>query len=131
MSNSLLNRTFLEGCQAKELRLQKCRNCQHVQFYPRIACSQCGSDSLEWTAAGGSGTVNSYTVIRQAISQEYKALLPYVAAIVELDEGPTMMTVIVDADELEVTVGARVSLAFLPWGGEQLRPIFRLTNPEV
>ena len=75
---------YWEGCREHELRLQYCGSCDHYQFYPRIMCSHCMSDQLQWVAASGAGEVTSFTVVRRAVSEAYRPDVPYVVALVQL-----------------------------------------------
>lgn len=125
MSNSALDKEFQEGCEQRELRLQHCATCGNTQFYPRIMCTSCGDENLVWTTANGAGTVASFTKVRQAIDPKFKDLLPYVVALIDLQEGPRMMAAIVDADVDTLQIGDSVTLDFMPWGDEAMRPVFR------
>jgi uncharacterized OB-fold protein len=87
---------FWDGTLSGELRLQRCESCSHVYFPPRPFCPQCASRSVEVFAASGNGTLHSYIINhRAAPNSGFEA--PYAIAIVELDEGPRMMTNIVDS----------------------------------
>ncbi len=124
-----LSQPFREGCRSGELRLQYCGACDRHQFYPRIICSGCGGDELEWRAVSGRGRIASYTVVRRAISRAYEA--PYVVALVELEEGPRMMSAIVGAEPEAVSVGAPVAVRFADWGADHVLPVFELTAEET
>ena len=109
-----------------ELRLQFCLDCERFQFYPRIICSHCASERLEWRAVSGRGQVASFTVVRRGISRAYEA--PYVVALIALEEGPQMMSAIVGAEPEVVRVGAPVAVQFESWGAEQVLPVFTLSD---
>ncbi|MFK7730496.1 MAG: Zn-ribbon domain-containing OB-fold protein [Pseudomonadales bacterium] len=128
MSNSVLDKEFQAGCEQRELRLQQCSVCNNVQFYPRIMCTECGDDKLDWKVASGEGIVASFTKVRQAIDPKFKDLLPYVVALVDLQEGPRMMAAIIDADVDTLQIGDSVNLDFMPWGDEALRPVFKTSG---
>ena len=113
---------YWEGCREGELRLQRCTRCERFQFYPRIVCSHCGHDELQWEPVSGRGRVASFTVVRRGISPAYTA--PYVVALIDLEEGPRMMSEVVDCDPDSVAVGASVAVRFEPWGAEQELPVF-------
>ncbi len=130
MSNSAIDAHFRDGCEQGQLRLQRCTACEYVQFYPRVACSACGSDQLKWFVASGQGKIASYTVVRLPISQQFADLVPYVAALVDLQEGPRMMSVIVDSSPDQVCVGQAVRLAFRQWGSAEQQPIFTVVAPQ-
>lgn len=117
---------FREGCSAGELRMQQCKTCELYQFYPRIFCSHCGAEALSWVAVSGRGSVASYTVVRRGISKAYPA--PYTVALIELEEGPRMMSNIVGCDPEQVRVGQSVQVGFEDWGGGHVLPVFTLVE---
>jgi uncharacterized OB-fold protein len=118
-----LSRPFWEGCREGELRLQQCNSCDRFQFYPRIICSHCDGDGLSWRPVSGRGRIASFTVVRRGISRAYEA--PYIVALVDLDEGPRMMSTVVDCEPESVAVGDTVQVQFEAWGGNYLMPVFR------
>jgi uncharacterized OB-fold protein len=85
---------FWDGCAAGELRLQRCRECQQAYFYPRPVCPSCGSTDVEWFTATGDATLYSY-VINHRPAPGFEADAPYAIAVVQLVEGPRLMTNIV------------------------------------
>lgn len=91
-------RDFWDGAKAGNLRLQRCTACAHVYFPPRPFCPDCGSRSVEAFNASGKGTLHSY-VINHRPGPGFEADAPYAIAVVKLDEGPTMMTNIVDSPQ--------------------------------
>jgi hypothetical protein len=94
-----------------ELLIQYCPACDRFEFYPRPFCRQCAGD-LTWRQASGRGTIYSFTIVRQSRTPPFDQLVPYVVALVDLDEGPRMMTNIVDCDADSVTIGQRVAVDF-------------------
>lgn len=87
---------FWEGTKARELRLQTCDACDHVYFPPRPFCPECGGRKVSVIKASGKATLHSYTIsARPAPGIE----APYAIAVVQLEEGPTMMTNIVECDQ--------------------------------
>ncbi len=87
---------FWEGTKAGELRLQRCDECEQVYFPPRPFCSACGSRSVSVFRASGRGLLHSY-VINHRPAPGFET--PYAIAVVELEEGPRMMTNIVDSPQ--------------------------------
>ena len=86
-------RNFWEGCKAGELRLQRCRACKEAYFPPRPFCPRCGGRDVEVFAASGKATLYSYVINfrpRPDMGTE-----PHSIAVVELEEGPRMMTNVV------------------------------------
>ncbi len=121
-----LARPYWDGAREGELRLQHCADCDQFQFYPRIICSHCGGDKLSWRAVSGRGRVASFTVVRRGISPAYPA--PYVVALVDLEEGPRMMSNIRVEDVGNVSVGAALTVRFEPWGADHVLPVFELSE---
>ena len=95
------------------LVLPKCNTCGLVIWYPRPFCPDCGSNDLEWIDSEGTGSVYSCTVTRRG-QGAYRDAAPYVLAYVELDEGPRVLTNIVDCDPDAVAIGDRVVALFDP-----------------
>jgi uncharacterized protein len=86
---------YWDGAASGELRIQRCRDCGRAYFYPRAVCPHCGSTNVEWFAASGSATLHSY-IINERATSGYDP--PFVIAIVELEEGPRMLTNIIDVE---------------------------------
>ncbi len=85
-------RPFWDGTAAGELRIQSCNDCREPFFYPRSSCPRCGGMNLEWIVCSGRATLYSY-VISARPAPGFEA--PTVIAVVELEEGPRMLTNIV------------------------------------
>jgi len=103
---------YWEAAKAHRFIIQKCRDCGAHQHYPRGVCSHCLSSALDWVDASGDATVYSFSVNYRAPHPGFKDQTPFVLAIVELAEGPRMMTNIVDCDPETVTIGMPVTVAF-------------------
>ncbi len=114
-----------EGCRKHELLLQRCVDCSEFQFYPRIVCTTCSGDKLEWVKAGGQGTILTFTIVRRPVSEAYAADVPYVVALIKLDEGPTMMSNVVQCDPETLQIGDPVQVVFEDWSKEISIPQFR------
>ena len=82
---------YWDGCAAGELRLQRCADCSEAFFYPRPVCPACGSARVEWFTATGRATLYSY-VINHRAAPGFENDGPYAIAVVQLEEGPRMMT---------------------------------------
>ena len=94
------------------LVFRRCRTCQTAYHYPRARCRDCRSDDVVWETAGGSGTIHSFTVVRQNHARPFRDRLPYVVALIDLDEGPRVLTnVDTDAPD-ELRIGQAVRVAF-------------------
>ncbi len=87
---------FWEGTRVHELRLQRCDECDHVYFPPRPFCPQCSSRNVSVFRASGRGTLASY-VINERPHPSFEG--PYSIALVDLEEGPRMMSNIVGCSQ--------------------------------
>ena len=101
-------RPFWDAAREGTLLLRRCRACGAVHYYPRPFCPSCWSDAVDWVEAGGGGTVYTYSTIFRNDLPPFPEQVPYVAAIVELDDGPRMMTRLVETDGAEMSIGMRV-----------------------
>ncbi len=116
---------YWDGCKQHELRVQKCAGCGHHQFYPRLYCTACMSDRVEWVKTSGRAKVLSYTIIYRPVTQAFADNVPYVVALVTLDEGPQMMTNIVGCEPEKVHIGMPVQVTFEDWTEEIAVPKFK------
>ena len=108
---------FWDAAADGRLVIKQCTACGQSHHYPRTICPFCGSDATEWRPASGRGKVYTYSVMRRAPE-------PYVIAYVTLEEGPTMMTNIVDCDLDSVRIGQAVRVVFKPSEGGPPVPMF-------
>jgi hypothetical protein len=115
-----LTAPFWEAAARGVLVVQRCRVCGRHQFYPRPYCLACQSDEVAWVAASGRGTVYSMTTVHMEIAPEFPP--PYVVAIVELDEGPRLLTNIVGGP---CRIGDRVRVTWRERDGAPPLPLFR------
>lgn len=118
-------RPYWEACKRHELLIQECSQCGAQQFYPRTICASCSAAELHWVQASGFGTVVSWTIVRHPVSPAYAADIPYVIALIGLDEGPTMMAQIVDCEPESVQSGMPVEVCFEDWTPDITMPNFR------
>jgi uncharacterized protein len=116
---------YWDAAKEGRLRIKRCIPCDRPFFYPRTYCPKCGSSETTWIDASGRGTIYSYTVIAHTDVQPFNDWLPYVVALVELDEGPRLVTNIVGAAPSDVKVGQRVEVIFERIDDEVTLPKFR------
>lgn len=110
---------FWQACAEGRLMVQRCTACRAHQFYPRPFCLACEATTLEWVDTKGEGTIYSLTTVRIPVSEELPP--PYLLALVDLDEGPRLLTNIV-ADR--AFIGDRVSVAWRQREGLPPLPVF-------
>jgi len=119
-------RPFWKAAQEGKLIFQRCKDCKKNIFYPRIACPFCFSDNLEWVEASGKGTVYTYTVVENNAPSAFINDMPFVIAIVKLEEeGVQMLTNIVGCDPQEVRCDMPVEVVFEKLDDEFTLPKFR------
>ena len=123
-------KTFWDATAEGKLLLPKCTECSAVIWFPRPFCPECASTSVEWVQASGKGTVYSFTVNRRGVADvpAYRGAGEYVLAYVELDEGPRIMTNIVECEPNAVRVGQNVELVFHDTGEGTALTRFRPSN---
>jgi uncharacterized OB-fold protein len=121
-------RHFFDAAAQGRLALQRCAACARVWFYPRPACVACGAERYAWIVASGRGRVHSHSIVHRAPSPAFRERVPYVVALVDLEEGPRMMANIVGDDALEVAIGDAVEVLFEERGEGRKLPQFRRTR---
>ena len=102
-----LSREYFVAAAEGRLLVQRCPSCGQRQFYPRTLCTGCGANP-EWMEVSGRGTVHTFTVIRQQGAKPFRDELPYVVAMVALDEGPLMMGNLTGCPVDDVHIGMAV-----------------------
>ena len=94
-----------------ELRFQRCTSCGRWRHVPRVLCPDCASDAWEWERSTGQGTVFSWSVTHRPMHPAFLEL-PYATVVVELAEGPRMLTTLVDVSPDGLRVGLPVEVVF-------------------
>lgn len=101
---------FWKGLSQGKLLLQHCLACGHVQYYQQGMCRQCASENLEHRPASGRGKVHSYSVVYRAPGPAFKGDTPYAVLLVELEEGPRMISSLVKGDLSQLSFDMPVEL---------------------
>ena len=120
-----LSRPFWDGCARGVLLIQTCTSCGYRHSTPQDICRSCHSETLQWDKATGGGEIYSYTVVWRPQIAAFD--VPYVVAIVELDEGPYLLTNVIGCDPQTVAVGMAVEVVFEARGDSCL-PMVRPTT---
>lgn len=102
------SRPYWDAVAEGRLVFQRCDSCIRAVFPPRKFCPNCASPNFSWEDSAGTGSVYSYSVVERGALEEFKADLPYVVAVVELDEGYRMVSRIVDSQPDDVGCDVRV-----------------------
>ena len=117
------SRAFWDAAAEGRLLLRSCRSCGPYH-YPRPFCPSCWSGDVAWVEASGRATLYTYSVVYRNDLPPFDARVPYVAAVVELAEGPRMMSNVVGCAPEELYVGMPLTVDFRA-DGEVTAPVFR------
>lgn len=105
------HKDYWDAATEGKLLIKQCDSCGEYHYYPRMLCPFCMSDKTIWKEANGTGSIYTYSVMRKGS--------PYAIAFVTLDEGPKMMTNIVDCDLDAVHIGQKVKVVFKQSGNQE------------
>ena len=108
-----------------ELMLQRCAACGTYRHYPRALCPECAAAEHEWMRVSGRGSIFSFTVVRRAPSPAFADRIPYVVALIALEEGPHLLSHIVGLAPDAVRIGIPVLVEFEEIGDAMKLPVFR------
>lgn len=108
------------------LVIRRCRACHALHFMPRYICPTCWSNDLEWIESSGFGFVYSYSVVYRPSNPVFRGISPYVIALIELSEGPRLLTNIVGVNALSVNIGDSVEVTFEQRGNQKLPQFKRI-----
>lgn len=122
-----LTEPFWDAAEKGTLLTQKCGACEKHVFYPRGRCPHCWADSLHWIQVSGQGRLKSFSKVWKPGNDGWAPATPYVVGLVELAEGPTMLSTILSATEPQVGE----TLNFIPFNiGGRVLPCFHNFNDE-
>ena len=121
-----VSRPFWEAAKRHELVMPRCTICDHLFFYPRSECPRCLSTHLEWMQVSGRGRLHTYTVVYQPANAAFRDDTPYIYAVVQLDEGPRMVSNVVQCEIDTVRVDMPLEAIFddvtLEWTLVKFKP---------
>jgi uncharacterized OB-fold protein len=115
---------FWDAAARGELHLPRCGHCRTWSWPPRPCCPVCSQSALGWAAASGAGVVHTFTVVRQVADPWLAARAPYAVAMIELAEGPRIMSHVTGCAADDVHIGMRVRVAFVDAGDGLSLPVF-------
>ncbi|WP_153395552.1 Zn-ribbon domain-containing OB-fold protein [Ornithinicoccus halotolerans] len=118
-----VSQPFWDAAAAGTLTLQHCGRCDAVVFYPRHRCPRCWAEALAWRPASGRGTVATYTVVHKPGHPAFAPDTPYVVALIDLAEGPRMLSAVVGCEPGQVRIGMPVRVRFTA-GADHPLPLF-------
>ena len=120
-----LSKIFYEGCKENKLLYQHCKDCGEVIFFPKIVCPNCMGTDLGWKESCGKGKIFSFTIAYDFAPPEFASSTPYALAIVNLEEGFSMLTNVVDCDFEKIACDMPVKVTFDPVTSDITLPKFK------
>ncbi|MFF5448086.1 Zn-ribbon domain-containing OB-fold protein [Streptomyces sp. NPDC012888] len=120
-------RPYWDAAAEGRLLLRHCAACDRTHHYPREFCPYCWADgdTVRWQEAEGPATLYTWSVVHRNDLPPFGGRVPYVAAVVDLAEGPRMMTEVIDCAEADLRIGMPLTVAFRPETGGLSVPVFR------
>lgn len=118
---------YWDGLKEEKLMLPKCDDCGKAFFYPRIACPHCHSRNVGWTQASGKGKLYSFEIAYRSLNPAFKIEPPYVLAMIELEEGPRMMSnlINIEATPEALKIDMPVEVVFEKQNDDVTIPLFQ------
>lgn len=123
-----VTQAWWDATKEQRLLLQRCTNCGHIQHYPRLMCTQCAAQELDWIESSGTGILDGFTTVFRAPSTSFEA--PYVIGRVRLTEGPVLLTRIIGYSEDDLACDQQVVVDWWALPDDHQLPVFTL-NPQV
>jgi uncharacterized OB-fold protein len=120
------NAFYWQAARRHEFVAQRCRACGYVHLPPGPVCTNCLSDDQEWVPLSGKGTINSYGVYHQQWHPGFKDDIPYNVALIELAEGPVIISQVIGCENDALACGLAVQVAFDDVTPDITLPKFRL-----
>ncbi|MFC3573010.1 Zn-ribbon domain-containing OB-fold protein [Streptomyces yaanensis] len=117
-------RRYWDAAAEGRLLVRRCGGCGRAHHYPREFCPYCWSEDVTWEPASGRATLYTWSVVHRNDLPPFGERAPYVAAVVDLAEGPRMMTEVVECAEPDLRVGMGLEVAFREADGVTV-PVFR------
>ncbi|MFD6074906.1 Zn-ribbon domain-containing OB-fold protein [Streptomyces hydrogenans] len=117
-------RPYWDAAAEGRLLLRRCRACTRPHHYPREFCPHCWSEDVDWEPASGRATLYTWSVVHRNDLPPFGERVPYVAAVVDLAEGPRMMTQVVDVPEDDLRADMALEVVFRTGDDGVAVPVF-------
>lgn len=118
-------REYWDAAKREVLLISRCGTCGKAFHYPRPFCPTCWGEDVHWEEASGRAVLYTYSVVRRNDLAPFDGRVPYVAGIVELEEGPRMMTDVVEVAPEDVAIGMALQVTFVETAPDVVVPMFR------
>ena len=122
------NAPYWQAAKRHEFVAQQCRACGHIHLPPGPVCTNCLSSDQEWVRLSGRGTIYSYGIYYQLWHSGFKEDIPYNVALIQLAEGPQIISQVVGCKNEELDCGLEVEVVFDDVTPEITLPKFRLVD---
>lgn len=116
---------YWDATKEGRLLIRRCNACKRAYFYPRDFCPHCWSEDVSWEQASGRATLYTWSVVRRNDLPPWPERVPYIPAVVDLEEGPRMMTNIEGCAPEDLAVGMPLVVDFRVETDDITAPIFR------
>jgi uncharacterized OB-fold protein len=120
------NAPYWQAAKRHEFVAQRCRACGYVHLPPGPVCTNCLSDDQEWISLSGKGVIHSFGVYYQLWHPGFTEDIPYNVALIELAEGPLIISQVVGCENDTLACGLAVEVTFDEVTPEMTLPKFRL-----
>ncbi len=117
-------RPFWDAAAEGRFLIRRCNACGVVHHYPRPFCPSCWSDDVSWIEASGNATLYTWSTVFMNDLPPFAERLPYIAAVVDLVEGPRVMTNLVDCDDVVLSIDMALRVRFQPLDEHITAPVF-------
>lgn len=124
---------YWDGLREGKLMLPRCGDCGHAFFYPRVVCPRCSSRAITWFQSSGKGRLHAFGIAQQSFNRAFKVPAPFVLAMIELDEGPRMLSNLINVapDPKVVKCDMPVEVVFTKLTDEVTLPLFQPAEPAL
>lgn len=123
------SKPFWDAARERRLLIRRCGDCGDAHFYPRSFCPFCWSERVQWEEASGQASLYTHSTVYRNDLPPFGERVPYVAAMVDLREGPRMTTEVIDVDGADLEIGMALEAAFRDLTDEITAVVFRPTGP--
>lgn len=124
-------RPFWDSCKENVMKMQRCSNCAKFRFPPSVICPFCSSMDSSWQRVSGEGSLFSYVTYNRLYHKAFASILPYVVVLVELDEGPRLISRLAKSQSCEsLKCGAKVRVCFEKLNDDVTLPLFELVDKQ-
>lgn len=117
--------TYWEAARRHELVMQRCGSCGRFRFTPRPMCPFCQSWEFAWSPVSGKGVIHSWVVVHPPVLPFFQDKTPYAVALIQLEEGPRMVSNVIDVDRGDMAMDMPVRVDFMDLEDGVTLPVFR------